>query len=107
MNNKWLFLVLIFLGTGLEILGDVYFKKWAIGGRHLFLWIGFIIYTAGTIFWALSLKHGSLSKAITIFTILNLIIVVIIGTTFFRENLTLYNKIGIITGILSIILIQL
>ncbi|HEY4495263.1 MAG TPA: EamA family transporter, partial [Candidatus Paceibacterota bacterium] len=69
--------------------------------------IGLVIYMVGTTFWAYSLKYGHLSKAISIFAILNLVILVLVGVFIFKEDLSLTNKIGIILGIIGIILIEI
>jgi len=106
MNIKILFWVFMFLGVGMEIVGDVFFKKWAIENRSFLFWLGFAIYAVGALFWALSLKYEMLSKAISIFTILNLVIVVLIGIIFFKEDVSLTSKIGIVLGIISVILIE-
>lgn len=98
--------MLTFLGVGFEIAGDVFFKKWTVENKPLLIWIGFAIYSVGALFWAFSLKYEMLSKAISIFTILNLVIVALIGVVFFKENISIVAKIGIILGIISIVLIE-
>lgn len=98
---------MIALGVGLEILGDVFFKKSMVEHKSIYLWIGYGIYIIGALFWALSLKYETLSKAIVIFTVLNLVIVSIIGVFFFHESLTLANKIGILLAVGSILLIEI
>lgn len=104
---KLTFFALLLAAVALEVIGDIFFKKWAWENKNLFLALGLIIYFIGTILWAISLKYEFLSKAISIFTILNLIIVVAVGVIMFKENLSLINKIGIGLGILSAILIEL
>ncbi len=103
---KFIFFGLIALAVVLEVVGDVFFKKWSIDNKNTLLYAGLLIYFIGTIFWAISLKYEYLSKAISIFTILNLIIVVFVGVLYFKENLSLINKIGIGLGILSVIFIE-
>lgn len=98
---------LIILAVILEVMADILFKKWVIESKNLLFALGLLIYFIGTIFWAISLKYEFLSKAISIFTILNLIVIVLAGIIIFKENLTLLNKIGIGLGILSIILIEI
>jgi len=66
-----------------------------------------LIYFIGSVFWAISLKYEYLSKAISVFAVLNLIIVVLVGVLYFKEDLSLINKIGIGLGILSVILIEI
>lgn len=106
MSTKILFWILLSLGVALETIGDVFFKKWTIGGRPLLMWIGFVVYAIGGLFWAYSLKYEMLSKAVSSFTILNLIIASLVGIIFFKENISLVAKLGIILGIISIVLIE-
>ncbi len=107
MSPTILFWIFTILGVSLEITGDVFFKKWVLSDKPLLLWVGFGIYTVGTLFWALSLKHEMLSKAVSLFTILNLIIVVIVGVVFFKEEISVTSKLGILLGIISVALIEL
>ncbi len=103
---KYIFFALILLAVALEVVADILFKKWSIDSKNILLGIGLLIYFIGTIFWAISLKYGPLSKAISVFTILNLVIIVLVGVIMFKEDLSLINKVGIGLGILSIILIE-
>ncbi len=107
MYLKLTFWILILLGTALEIAGDIFFKKWAIEHRPMLLGIGLCIYAIGSLFWALSLRYEILSKAISIFTILNLVIVACVGVIFFQEQISTMSKIGIVLGLISIALIEL
>ncbi len=104
---KYVFWGLIFLAVVLEVISDILFKKWAIDSKNIWLYVGLLIYLIGTICWAISLKYEFLSKAISVFTILNLVLVVLVGVLYFKENLSLINKIGIGLGIISVILIEL
>lgn len=107
MNYKIIFFGLIILSVILEIFSDILFKKWAVESRNMFLLVGLSVYFVGTIIWAVSLRYGHLSKAISIFTVLNLIVIVLVGVIYFKEDLSLVNKLGIGLGILSVILIEL
>src|SRR5271168_3864907 len=102
-----IFLALIFSAALFEAVADIFFKYWSINGKTLFLLGGFLIYSVSTIVWAFSLKYGYLSKAITVFTVLNLILVVLAGLILFKEDLSLINKIGILLGVVSIVLLQM
>lgn len=104
---KSFFIPLVLAAVALEALADVLFKKWALTNNGGFLLTGLIIYVTGTIIWAFSLKFEYLSKAITIFSILNLIIVVLVGVFLFKEDLSLINKIGIALGVISVVMIQI
>ena len=107
MDGKFIFMILIVLAVALEVVADVLFKKWSLNHRQVLFGVGLSIYFLGTIFWAYSLKYNYLSKAISVFTILNLVILVLVGVLVFKENLSLINKVGIALGIISIILIEI
>ena len=106
MTLKFIFFGLIALAVVLEVIGDFLFKKWSVNNRNILLFTGLFIYFIGTIFWAISLKYEYLSKAISIFTVLNLV-VVLVGIIYFKEDLSFINKIGIILGITSVILLEI
>lgn len=106
-NLKVIFFILISAAVILEVIADIFLKKWALENRNLLLITGLIIYFIGTVFWAISLKYDFLSKAISIFTVLNLIIIVLVGIIIFKEDLSLINKIGIALGVISVILIEI
>ena len=103
---KITFLSLIAVAVLFEVAGDIFFKKWSVDNKSIFLYIGLLVYFIGTVFWAISLKYEYLSTAISFFTIFNLIVGVLVGVFFFKEDLSLVNKIGIAIGILSIFLIE-
>ena len=104
---KYSFLGLVALAVSLEVVGDILFKKWSIDHKNILFIIGLLVYSLGTIFWALSLRYEYLSKAISIFTVLNLIVIVLVGVLYFKEDVSLINKIGIGLGIISVLLIEL
>ena len=104
---KFAFLAFLIVSIVLEVIADFFLKKWSLENKNLLLFIGLLIYLIGTTFWAFSLKYEFLSKAISIFSILNLIAVVLVGVLIFKEDLTLINKIGIGLGIISIVLLEI
>lgn len=103
---KLIFFSLIALAVVFEVAGDIFFKKWSLGGKSILLAAGLLVYFIGTVFWAISLKYEYLSKAISVFMVLNLVIVVLVGIIYFKEDLSLVNKLGIGLAALSIILIE-
>ncbi|MFH1072776.1 MAG: SMR family transporter [Nanoarchaeota archaeon] len=104
---KTLFFSLICIAVLLEVFADILFKRWSVENKSLLFAAGLLIYSLGTVFWAFSLKYEFLSKAVSIFTIMNMILVVLAGVILFKENLSLLNKIGMGLGVASIILIEL
>jgi len=101
------FLIIILAAAALEVVADILFKKWSMNGRAILLAAGIGLYIIGTVAWAFSLKFELLSKAISIFTILNLIAVAIAGFVIFKEDLSFTNKIGFVLGIVAIVLIEM
>jgi multidrug transporter EmrE-like cation transporter len=104
---RYIFFGLIFLAVIFEVVADILFKKWALDHKNILFTIGMIVYLFGTVLWALSLKYEYLSRAGSIFTILNLVFLTLAGFFIFKENLSLINKIGIVLGIISVILIEI
>lgn len=104
---KIIFLSLIVAAVIIETIGDIFLKRWALENKNIFFITGLAIYFVGSIFWIFSLRYEALSKAISIFTVLNLIIIVSVGVLYFKEDLSFVNKIGIAIGVLSIILMEI
>jgi multidrug transporter EmrE-like cation transporter len=105
--SKILFFVFVGLGALFEIIADILFKKW-VAAYHFWLFIvGLFLYMVGTVFWAISLKYEYLSKAVGVYTVLNLLLVALVGMLFFKEDLTVLNKLGLALGVISIILIEI
>ncbi len=105
--SKLIFFGLIGLAVALEVIADIFFKKWALENRNMLLFFGLGFYFAGTVFWAFSLKYDLLSRAVSIFTVLNFIVVVLVGVLVFKEDLSLINKIGIGLGVVSVVLMEM
>lgn len=91
----WIFIV---LGAILEVVGDFFLKKqqWALG-------LG--LYFIGSGFWALSLKETELSRAIVLFTVVNLLLAVAIGIFYFDEILTVQQMLGVLMAVGALVLI--
>ncbi len=99
--------LIILVAVLFEVVADVLFKKWSLDNRQLYLGVGLALYFIGTCIWAYSLKYEGLSKAVTIFTVLNFVLVLLAGFLLFNESLSLVNKLGIVLGVVSVILVQL
>lgn len=107
MPAKAIFIILVVAAVLFEAVADILLKKWSLENKNIILGIGLGLYFIGTIFWAYSLKYEFLSRAISIFTVINLIAVILVGVFFFHEELTPMSKIGIALGILSVLLLEL
>ncbi len=107
MPRRWLFLGLILLAVLFEVISDALFKHWSDTNKTAWMIVGLVLYVASTVFWAFSLKHEDLSKAITVFTVTNLIAVLAVGRFFFHETLSLQAKIGVAFGVIGIALMEM
>ncbi len=92
----------------LELVGDIFLKKWAI---HDWGMVGFVLgtcmYLGATLLWASSLEVETLARAGLIYGVIALIAGVCTGLMFFHEHLSIANWIGFVLAIISIILIEL
>jgi multidrug transporter EmrE-like cation transporter len=86
-----------FISTVLEIFGDYLFKK----GHPL---LGSLSYLLGILPWFLILKDTDLSRAIVLFTALNVIGCVLIGRLALHETITPQHYLGLGFCLLGIIL---
>jgi len=107
LSPKQAFLLLIAVAVVFEIVADVLLKRWAIANRWPILAVGLFLYFVGTVFWAFSLRYEHLSRAIVVFTVVNLVVITFVGVLLFQEKLTLWNKIGIGLGTVSVLLLEL
>lgn len=104
---NYIFLELILGATILEIAGDIFFKYWAIKDKSIFLISGIIVYLIAIVIFALALKQDSLTKAISLLSIINFIFVLLVGLFFFKEDITLLQGLGIVFGVIGVILIEI
>lgn len=106
MQAYWLYLLI--LGAGLlEVGGDFFLKIWADTQRLSMGVLGVCVYIAGIICWAFALKFSSLSSAVTMVTLVGLLLSVLIGVLYFGETLSSYQKLGVALACISIVLIEL
>jgi drug/metabolite transporter (DMT)-like permease len=101
------FVLLLLPAVVLEVIADVFFKKWALNSRGLMFFLGVLGYFAATILWGYSLKFDLMSRLISVFMVLNLVAVIAVGVLYFNEKLRPINMVGIALGILSVILCEL
>ena len=102
---------LIVIGLSLiGVLGDYFIK---LSGNSnikyidlkLFL-IGLIVYSSTAVGWFFVMKHIKLGTLGVIYGVTTVIALTIIGVTVFKEHLNIYEIVGIIAGVSSIILLS-
>ena len=101
------FIALIGLAVVFEVVSDTFFKQWSNTDKLAWLIIGVVLYVASTVFWAFSLKHESLSKAIMVFTITNVVAVLAVGRWVFHESLSGRAMAGMRLGLIGLVLMEM
>lgn len=100
-------LILIIVGALIEVIADIFFKLWNDKGNTYLIVLGVILYLIGTAFWVLSLRYDTFTKSGAIFLLINIIFLSLAGVFFFKDGLSLINKIGIFLGMISIIMVEM
>jgi len=107
--DKILFSLLITIFLGLVgVIGDFFIKLSGNGTKFMELkWfiIGFLIYASTAFGWFYVMKHVKLATLGVFYLISTIIFLTIVGVFYFKERLNLYEIIGIITAIISLILL--
>lgn len=99
-----MYLLFLCLGAILEVVGDLYLKKWTLGQATIYP--GIIFYAVGSAFWMAALKNHDLSKAIIVFVCLNVIFAVMVGVFFLKEESSLSLWLGLILCLVGMILAE-
>lgn len=102
---------LVIIGLSLiGVLGDYFIKLAGINqNKYIELkWfiVGFLIYSSTAIGWFFVMKHIKLSTLGVIYGVTTVIALTLVGILFFKEHLSIYEIIGIIAGVSSIILLS-
>ncbi len=100
-------LILIIIGASIEVFADIFFKIYNDKGGYHFILLGIFLYLIGTMCWVISLRYETFTKSGIIFLLLNIILLSLTGLFFFKDDLSIINKIGIILGIASIIMVKI
>src|SRR3954447_9153173 len=102
-----------FLGLAvlLEATADLLFRKWGIerqagAGSWSFFALSLCIYMAGAVCWGLSLQFEAVLRGIIAFAVLNVVMVAVAGVWLYEEHLSTINRIGILLGAGSLILVE-
>jgi len=106
-SDRLPFFAFMAMGVILEVTGDILFKKWSLTGARVWLAVGFALYSMGAFGWAWSLKYETLSKAVTVFMLLNVVFALVAGLVLFGEKLNAWNWVGIGLAFLAIVLCEI
>lgn len=106
--NSLTILITILLAA-IGVLGDYFIKLAGNGSKYISYWpffVGMIIYALTAVGWFYVMKHMKLGELGVFYSVTTVILLAIIGAFFFKEQLNVYDIVGIILGIASLVLLS-
>jgi multidrug transporter EmrE-like cation transporter len=100
------FYALLMFAVILESGADVLFRKCGLATNTPLFLAALAVYVVGGACWGLSLQYREVSRGIIVFAMLNVMVVTVAGVLLFDEQLSFTNKLGILCGLGSLILIE-
>ena len=100
-------IAVVFLAA-VGVFADYYIKLSGEGPKYInytYFFIGMAVYAMTAFGWFYAMKHMKLGTLGIFYSVTTSILLVIVGVLFFKEQLSVYNVIGIILGLASIILL--
>jgi drug/metabolite transporter (DMT)-like permease len=85
-------------------MGDVLFKRASINFTWWDFLLGSFLYIVTIPTWLWVLKSGKLATLVSMGTVLQLVILTIVGVFFFKEHLTVRETFGIALAILAVLM---
>jgi|SRR3989338_10050317 len=92
----------------LGVLGDYFIKLAGNGEKYIepkWFILGTLIFASTAVGWFFAMKHVKLGSLGIIYATTTVLALVVVGAMFFKETLNTYEIVGIITGIISIVLL--
>jgi len=101
-------IAIIFLALA-GVLGDFFLKMAGHGSKYLdWKWFvpGLVVYASLSYAWFYVMKNVKLSTVAVVYSLFTILFLVAIGTFYFHEKLNVYEVVGIIAAITSVILLS-
>lgn len=108
MNIKIISLLVVLLIALIETAADFFIKLSGSGKEYMNLkWFipGFILYSATAFLWFYAVKHEKLFTAGVFFAVFTVLFLTLISVFYFKESLNIYEAIGIVLAVISLILL--
>lgn len=93
--------LIIFLGVGLTMAGDVFLKKSVLEGNW-YMVLGLLLYTCGIIPVVVAFKMVDFGSVFLIWEALTVILALLFATLYFKETFTLYKGLAMVFAVLSL-----
>ncbi len=107
MPNKLIFISLISTVALIDIIGDYIAKSWAVNSKVSYFIVGFVLFSIANFLWIFSMKYELLSKIMIFYSMIGVVAGFLVGLIVFKENLNLYNWLGFILAIVSLVLVNI
>ncbi|KKU66632.1 MAG: hypothetical protein UX89_C0020G0009 [Parcubacteria group bacterium GW2011_GWA2_47_16] len=102
-------IVIVVLLSILGVIGDFFIKLSGSGQKFIetkWFIVGFIVYASTAFGWFYVMKHIKLSSLGIIYALTTSVLLVFIGILYFHEKLNIYEVIGMVMAVTSIILLS-
>src|SRR3989344_6578582 len=99
-------IIILLIGGLILTIGDIIMKKWIITNSIYTYILGIGIWLIGLNFLAQSFKYKNIAVASVIFVIFNVVILAIVSWFYFKETLSIWQIMGIVLGLTSVILLE-
>jgi multidrug transporter EmrE-like cation transporter len=82
-------------------------KQWQVSEKIYWLLVSFVLFGSMSVFFGMSLRQTASGVANAMWAAISAITIMILGYFFFKENITLWQIVGIFTIICGLILIEI
>lgn len=107
--DKTLLAVLVTVGFSVVGVTGDYFLKLASGHdqplRSRWFYVGFAVYASTAFGWVFVMRHLKLATIGVVYSVSMILLLTVVGVTFFKESLNAYEVAGIALAIASLILL--
>lgn len=100
-------LLLLIIGGIIVTGGDIIFKQWVITHKSSLYVLGLLVWLVGVLFLIESFKYKNIAVASLIFTVVNVVALIVISWIFFKEPLRTMQIVGILLGFTAIALLEI
>ena len=97
---------LLIIGGIILTVGDLLFKFWIESDNRALYVVGLFVYVVGLLFLVESFRSENMAVASTIFVIVNVVTLALVGWLYFGERLSILQIFGILCAFLAVFLLE-
>jgi multidrug transporter EmrE-like cation transporter len=108
INSVPFSILLTIILAAIGVLGDYFIKLSGSGSKYIMLWpffTGMVIYALTAFGWFFVMKHIKLGQLAIFYTVTTVILLAIVGFVFFKEQLSIYDILGLVLGVASLVIL--